>query len=105
MSFTDRDAFLVSMREGGPQWLTGGGPAEVLAQYGDGEWYTIVFTFHSASSNHRLPATLTSHVVDGEVVEDLFAYDQRIAYELLDDFAAFLEERLGGVEGASYGLS
>ena len=104
MSFERRDPFLSIMRTAGPSWLAGNGATKLLARYDDGEWFTSVFTFHSATSDSRTVGVLTSRLVDGLVTEDYFAYDPRIAYNQVTDLPRRLDAMLGEIPGATYGL-
>lgn len=105
MTFTDPHVFVEMNRRGGFRWMTGGGPTELLAQYSDGEeWFTSVLTFHSASSDRRVTAVHTSRIVDGKVVEDLLAYDPRVAYNKESGLQARLASSLAEYAGVTFGL-
>jgi hypothetical protein len=103
MSFT-RDAYVKVIPAVAPAWMTAGGPTEIVAQYGDGEHFTTVFTAHTATSDERITFVHTSRVVDGLVTNDWLAYDLRVAYNQVDGLEARLDGSLGDVPGATYGL-
>ena len=103
MSF-DRDSYVDLIPRIGPDWMTGGGPTEVIAQYGDGEYFTTVFTMHTATSNERIVAAHTSRVVDGLVTNDFLAYDPRVAYNQIEGLQERLDDMFGDRQGATGGL-
>lgn len=103
MSF-DREAYVEVIPKTAPDWMTGGGPTEILAQYGDGEFFTTVFTVHTATSDERVTMVHTSRVADGLVTNDWLAYDPRAAYKQVEGLQARLDSVIGQRPGATYGL-
>ena len=103
MSF-DREAHVEVVARTAPDWMTGGGPTEIVAQYGNGGFFTAVFTVHTATSDERITMVHTSLVVDGRATDDRLAYDPRIAYKQVDGLQARLGEAIGPRPGVTYGL-